>query len=350
MKEVNPNDFFVLGYFGLDSGQLDGQTVKTRSVHRLFEEKLGGKVAYYDTEKLKKSRLSIFPALFRIIRTKQLIYLPAQNNLKQFFPLLFVLSKLFRFHIHYFVVGGWLMKFISENPSFSDKLKKIAGIYIETNKLLSDLKDVGFENVAWFPNFRFTYPVDIQVPLHSDELRIVFMSRITKLKGVDDILNANKLLFKLFPETHSKIKIDFYGPLDPVYRDEFLDLISEFTNINYKGILNPEEIVTVLSSGYDIMLFPTRYPGEGCPGAIIDAFIAGLPVIATDWKYNNEFVKDGITGILISNEMVSDQIVNNIIRIIQQPTMINSMKQNAHQEALRFSADNAWEIITDVLK
>ena len=344
MNKVKPSDFFVLGYFGLDSGQLDGQTVKTRSVHRLFEEKLGGKVAYYDTEKLKKSRWSILPALFRIIRTKHLIYLPAQNNLKQFFPLLFMLSKLFRFQIHYFVVGGWLMKFITEHPSFGVKLKEISGIFIETNKLMADLNADGFKNVVWFPNFRFAFPVDISAPFSSNGLKLVFMSRITKLKGVDDILNANKFLFRLFPEIHSKIKIDFYGPLDPLYNNEFLDLISEFTNTIYKGILKPEEISSVLSSGYDIMLFPTRYPGEGCPGAIIDAFIAGLPVIATDWKYNNEFVKDGITGILISNEKVSDQIVKQIILIAQNPSILNNLKKNAHHEALRYSADNAWSV------
>ena len=40
----------VLGYFGYNTNQLDGQTVKTRDIYRLVEEQAGGKVDYYDTE------------------------------------------------------------------------------------------------------------------------------------------------------------------------------------------------------------------------------------------------------------------------------------------------------------
>lgn len=350
MKTQRAGDFFVLGYFGFVTNQLDGQTVKTRSVHQLFEEKLERKVPFYDTEQLKKGKWGLICALFKIIKSKYLIYLPAQNSLKQFFPILFVLSKIFRFKIYYFVVGGWLMEFISEHPSFGGKLKNVSGIFVETNKLMSDLKVKGFKNVAWFPNFRFSYTNDNQIKTKSDELRIVFMSRITKLKGVDEVLNANKSLCKLLPETYSKIRIDFFGPVDSEYKVEFFEQISLYENTSYEGILKPEEIVSFLASNYDVMIFPTRYPGEGCPGAIIDAYMAGLPVIATDWKYNNEFVKDGITGVLISNEKVDDQIVKQIVRLYKNPSLIIEMKQQAHKEALRYSAYNAWEIIKDKIE
>lgn len=46
------------------------------------------------------------------------------------------------------------------------------------------------------------------------------------------------------------------------------------------------------------MLFPTYWSGEGFPGVIIDAYIAGVPVIASDWNFNKEVVSDDF-GIIV---------------------------------------------------
>mgnify|MGYP002239410386 CR=1 FL=1 len=49
---------------------------------------------------------------------------------------------------------------------------------------------------------------------------------------------------------------------------------------------------------YDIMLFPTYWYGEGFPGIVMDAYIAGLPLIASDWNINTEVITEK-TGIII---------------------------------------------------
>lgn len=72
------SQFFVLGYFGYESNQLDGQTVKTRDVYRLIQEQFPNKVGYYDTQKYKVSRLSlIFTPQFEIIN---ILLAAAQGN------------------------------------------------------------------------------------------------------------------------------------------------------------------------------------------------------------------------------------------------------------------------------
>ena len=60
-----------------------------------------------------------------------------------------------------------------------------------------------------------------------------------------------------------------------------------------------QEIISRTLVNYDLMLFPTRYYTEGLPGTIIDAYIANLPVIATEWKHAREFIKDGETGFIV---------------------------------------------------
>lgn len=49
----------------------------------------------------------------------------------------------------------------------------------------------------------------------------------------------------------------------------------------------------------DVLLFPSLYPFEGHPGTIVEAFMAGVPVVATDWPGPLEIVEDGVNGLVV---------------------------------------------------
>ena len=67
----------------------------------------------------------------------------------------------------------------------------------------------------------------------------------------------------------------------------------------YKGVLQPNDVIHTLKQ-YDALIFPSHYDGEGCPGILVESLSASLPVIASDWKYNNELVTNGDNGFLCS--------------------------------------------------
>jgi len=338
---LKAKDIFVLGYFGYDSNQLDGQTIKTREIHKLFEKNTGSKVPFFDTERIKKSRFNILFLLIQLVRVKVLVYLPAQNNLRQFFPILYPLSRLLGFKIHYFVVGGWLPAFIQKNPVIGIRLKNIFCIYVETNDMLSKLTIYhNFKNVIWFPNFR----VDHQVKrnnLPSEILRMVFLSRITLEKGVDTIFAYLDSIIN--QPIYKKISVDFFGPIDPVIEQWFQTQVSKHVITRYKGQVAQEFVQSTLSN-YDLMLFPTRYPGEGCPGAIIDAYMASLPVLATNWKYNNEFVEDEKTGYLFDPGNIL-QMQEIIFKVQNDRYILSGLRENAKAFATKFTPNKAWELI-----
>jgi glycosyltransferase involved in cell wall biosynthesis len=75
-------------------------------------------------------------------------------------------------------------------------------------------------------------------------------------------------------------------------------LISEQEHIQYKGVLDFRTAIQTLN-GYDCLLFPTYFIGEGFPGTIFEGFAAGLPIIATDWLFNRELICDGENGFLV---------------------------------------------------
>ena len=54
--------------------------------------------------------------------------------------------------------------------------------------------------------------------------------------------------------------------------------------------------VDVLKS-YFFLLFPTKCPGEGIPGTIIDAYAAGLPVVSSLYPNFAEIIDEGVTGL-----------------------------------------------------
>ncbi|MCM1956746.1 glycosyltransferase family 4 protein [Bacteroides uniformis] len=285
----------VVGYFGYCTNQLDGQTVKTRDVYRLVREQVKGEVDYYDTEDFQYHKIGIPKLFWKMIRCNILFYLPAQNNLKIIFPIIFCLSIVFRFKIHYFVVGGWLKEFLVKKPIHRFMLKRIEGIHVETKRLENELKlYFHFLNVDNFPNFRFFEfnPKRFRVSSRKKNLVICFLSRVEQSKGLDTLVEISEYLHHA--GLSKMVKIDFYGQKKDDYFDTHL---SENPMFEYKGTIQPSEVMSTLRL-YDVLIFPSHYEGEGCPGILVEALSVGLPIIASNWKYNNEFIIDGVNGFL----------------------------------------------------
>jgi glycosyltransferase involved in cell wall biosynthesis len=67
--------------------------------------------------------------------------------------------------------------------------------------------------------------------------------------------------------------------------------------VEFRGTVSPEE-VTLLLKETRALLFPTRC-NEGGPRSVIEAYAAGVPVIATSLGALPEMVEHGITGLLV---------------------------------------------------
>ena len=170
------------------------------------------------------------------------------------------------------------------------------------------------------------------------------MSRIMKEKGVGDILACVAMLNARSFQEH--FTVDFYGRLDENYKIEFERTIMELPNAHYYCTLDLRNGYDTLAS-YDAMLFPTFHPSEGIAGAIIDAFIAGVPVIASDWGHNREIVDDGTTGIIVP--VHDTEALGKVMeKIIQGKIDLHELSRNAQLEARNYNAENV--ISEDFLK
>ena len=107
--------------------------------------------------------------------------------------------------------------------------------------------------------------------------------------------------------------------------------------------MEPELIYDTLLQ-YDLMLFPTFYPGEGLPGTIIDSYISRLPILASDWKYNGELIVDGESGILHQAEDVND-LFDKIKLLALDSKLLNQLSSGIEKIRYRFSESYAWDIL-----
>lgn len=335
----------VLGYFGYNTNQLDGQTVKTRDVYRLVSD-IDSDVDYYDTEDFKYRRLSIFKMFWKVMNSDVICYLPAHNNLKYIFPVIFFIALVFRVRIHYFVVGGWLAEYVENLPVHRFMLSKLRGIHVETKKLKEDLEtSYSLNNVSIFPNFRF-FNIDETKSLNKSQnaqsLNLVFASRVERAKGLDTLLKIADLLVERGMD--SNVSIHFYGKKKDDYYDKYLHSIPFY---QYKGEIQPQDVIDTISK-YDALIFPTHYDGEGCPGILIEALAAGLPIIASNWKYNGEFVVNNENGFLC-NVLNAEDYVNVIELLLCDRGRLMEMSVNSFNMSYAYSAANAKSMMMNIL-
>lgn len=340
----------VLGAFGYYNNKLDGQTVKTRNISQLLREHKELKVYDYDTLKVKQTKnpLLILKLLKYLIISNTVIMVPADNSLEKLFPIIHKLSKLLRYKLIITCVGGWQIDFFEGTYKFTPhhKLleisKKIHAFLPEmenVNKVL--IEKYGFKNTEVFPNFRFID--DFKVLSNTNKtLKLVYMARINRNKGYDVIFNFAELIKK----ECLNITIDFYGQIEPNDEIDYINKINNFNDIvKYKGFLKPNEIHTTLS-GYDVLLLPTKYYTEGFPGSVLDAYIAGIPVIVSEWKHSHEFVKQGISGIIVPFENNQEDFNNAILSLYKDRDKLNEMKNAAKRESIKYTPQAAWDVLS----
>ena len=94
---------------------------------------------------------------------------------------------------------------------------------------------------------------------------------------------------------------------------------------------------------YNVMLFPTFWPGEGFPGVLIDALMAGLPVIASDWHFNSDIVQEGLTGKIIKSQD-EDALYEAMKDVIKNPNKYHNMASYCQNQASNYDTKNIINI------
>lgn len=340
----------IIGFFATGLSKAGGQEAKTCSISRAICEKYGeNNIFKVDTTGWKKNPLKLLWGLIEsVLCCENIIILPAQNSLKIFVHILIQLNLFFHRKIFYSVIGGWLPDYIKDKSTLIRKLKKLTCIFVETSSMKNNLASLGIYNVEVVPNFKYLSPnLKPERKTYEFPLKICTFSRVMKEKGIEDIIDVVKKINK--SRNIEMLTLDIYGKIDDNYVDTFNELCMNFPSyINYVGMVEPDESVDIIKK-YSALVFPTRYYTEGIPGTIIDAYMAGVPVITSLWgNYEDVFI-DGITGYGYEFNNVDD-LEKILEKLLLNPSVLEQMNINCLNEAKKYLPENAMKMIFKMIE
>jgi L-malate glycosyltransferase len=173
--------------------------------------------------------------------------------------------------------------------------------------------------------------------------RFVFLGRYIGEKGLIYLLEALKQLNQ--STLRKELYIDFHGdgPLKPLIENAIKEMDNE--NIRNCGFADPRNVISTLKN-YDVLIMPSIQ--EGFPYTLVEAFSAGIPVIASKVGGIPEALKDGFNGYL-TKPGDSSYLQNAIKKFINlNEEELQNLKNNAFASSADFTVQKMVKYIEEV--
>lgn len=132
----------------------------------------------------------------------------------------------------------------------------------------------------------------------SEKIRILFLARLLREKGVFEIVEAFEILQKRF----KSIELIIAG--DGKDYEELKKRVEGNKKIIVAGYVQGEDKIDLFRKS-QIYCFPTYY-GEGLPTSILEAMAFGLPVVTTDVGGLKEFFQDEKMGFFVQSKNIQE--------------------------------------------
>jgi len=329
----------LIGNLGGSSAVYDGQALRTRLLRNELVSRLGeDAVRTADSSATLLNPLRLLIDVVEVFRGSDLVLImPGERGLRVFLPLFLLIRRVWDKPVHYLVVGGWLPQFLSARPILRKFVARLDGLHVQSQRMCRELAGMGLTRVSHLPNFRNFVPVMSEGKEPGVPLRLVFLSRVIPEKGVELCAESVRTINQ--QAQTRRVMLDIWGPVNDSHRKWLEGMLQLAPHaIRYCGAAEPERVVTLLAE-YDLLLFPTWYSGEGFPGVVVEAYAAGIPVLASRWQDNEEVIEDGVTGVLVETRNQA-ALTATLLHLLEHPSFLTSLKQGAREQAGIYHVDN----------
>lgn len=157
------------------------------------------------------------------------------------------------------------------------------------------------------------YPPTPVPPLRpSDPLRLAYVGRLVRSKGVDVLVEA----FVRLRARGLRLQLHLFGAVDAKNPDAYTP--DELASWSEQGVCveGPTRTVAKVWREHHLGLFPSR-GGEGLPKALLECAAAGRAAITTTTAGCTEVVAQGVNGWLVPPDDV-DALMNTLLSVEQQ--------------------------------
>lgn len=163
---------------------------------------------------------------------------------------------------------------------------------------------------------------------NSGGVKLLFSGRIGFRKGVYDLVAAMQIVVR----TNSNIYLELFGDgeVDKLQAVLVEKKLQEFIRIH--SWVNHQEYLKLIPE-YDVFVLPSHSESFGM--SVVEAMIAGLPVITTPVGAIPEFVHHGQSGLLIPPGDIN-QLAEAILQLAVDPESIHLMGHKAKLSAEKY--------------
>jgi glycosyltransferase involved in cell wall biosynthesis len=172
---------------------------------------------------------------------------------------------------------------------------------------------------------------------------ILFVGGLSKVKGIDTLLNAVPIIRKKI--LNLCLYIAGSGPEENKLKELVKELNIE-ENVNFLGYVSEIEKYSYYKSA-DVCVFPSIYEPFGI--VLLEAMACGKPVVASNVGGIPFVVEEGKTGLLFESGNVED-LADKIMTILKNEKLREKMGEAGRERAKEFTWDKIAERTVEVYK
>jgi glycosyltransferase involved in cell wall biosynthesis len=174
----------------------------------------------------------------------------------------------------------------------------------------------------------------------SGTFRFLYAGIISKEKGID-------ILLKSFSELHKESVNENSFELH-LFGQNFGYTLEKMNGVYYHGIIENTILRQQLAS-YDAFVFPTIYDNEGHPGVLIEALMAGLPIISSDQPVIREFLVDNHNSLLVKAGDIQG-LYKAMAQVANDFELRQKLSEAALETSARFDATKVLPALANVFE
>ena len=190
------------------------------------------------------------------------------------------------------------------------------------------------KKIRLFPN-GISVPEQVPSKLSSRPHQLIFVGRLEAIKGVPVLLEA-------FRQCNQQTKLVIIG--DGSQRAH-LEAMAQGLNVSFLGQCTEQQINRQLQQSR-VMVLPSL--SENFPNVMLEAFCAGVPVIASAVGAIPELIQNGKNGFLVPPADAA-ALAQKINALLQSEGTMNQMGQSAYQRVAAFHWPRLVEQLSDAL-
>ncbi|MCD9853806.1 glycosyltransferase family 4 protein [Epilithonimonas sp. JDS] len=179
-----------------------------------------------------------------------------------------------------------------------------------------------------------------QLGISKDDFVFVFVGRLVKDKGINELINAFKTLQLSNPQP---LKLLLLGPLeqdlDPLSQD-VLDEIEKNENIISVGFQKDVRPYFAISN---CLAFPSYR--EGFPNVVLQALAMGIPALVSNINGCNEIVKENYNGLIFPPKDESS-LLDSMEKILKND-LYNDIQAVSRSSIMIYRQEVIWELLKE---